>query len=220
MRVVEIAMWGLRHIVLVWAGLFLVGGLLSPWLLEPKGPGDVPSPYSMLIDGTWGLFFPVYDLVLAIGLSDDGYAPFILSHVIVFGILVALDYGITVIRHRTGFFRRVKAMPSAWRWLLRHLFLVWGLLQFIAGLAVVSLELEYDAGGLMTLAFFLFWFLRQPTFIGQWLLVQFGVELGSTTWPYVSLIAGLVLWIGVDFLINAVLRHARPEPESRSIGSA
>jgi hypothetical protein len=100
---------------------------------------------------------------------------------------------------------------SVIHWGLRHILLIWGLLAFIVGMAVVLLDLQYDSGDVGGLVHILFTLLGQPAFVAAWLLGKFGMAIQDSTTQYVALALGLIGCIAADLAIHALLRRARSE---------
>lgn len=100
---------------------------------------------------------------------------------------------------------------SVIRWCVRHIILIWGLLAFVAGMAITLLDLQYDGGGAGVLAHILFELLGQPAFVAAWLLGKFGMAIQDPTTQYVALALGLIGCVAVDLAIQVLLRGARSE---------
>lgn len=213
MNIGDIGMWCLRHLLLLWGGLFLLANLWGFLLLGPSGMDGLPSPLLLVIYITSAVFFFVYGALHALGIPEPGSVLPVTAAVVIFVIFVALDFAVGRMLRQRGAdgppSKTYAPAAGAGRFLLRHAILVWGVLQFLSGLAVVAMDLQYDAGGLETLAFFFFWFLGIPTLVGQWLLLNLGADFAPTTWPYASLLAGFVLCIVADALVNLLLKRAR-----------
>lgn len=100
---------------------------------------------------------------------------------------------------------------SAKGWCVRHVVLIWGLLVFVSGMAIVSLDLQYDSGGVETLVYLFFEFLGQPVFVAVWLLGKLGMGVEHPMTKYAAMTLGLMLCVVVDLGIQMLLRRARAE---------
>jgi hypothetical protein len=98
---------------------------------------------------------------------------------------------------------------SLWRGLLRHIIVAWGVLVFLSGMAVVHLDLQYDAGGLESLVFLFFLLLGQPAFVAGWLIEALGITASEFAMRNAALVLGLVLCVAADLGVQALLRQAR-----------
>lgn len=100
---------------------------------------------------------------------------------------------------------------SVVRWCLRHIILMWGLLVFFDGLAVLLLDLQYDSGDLGGFANILFGLLGLPVFLAGSLLVKLGMAVQHPSTQYAALALGLILCIIIDLAIQTLLRRRRGE---------
>lgn len=97
------------------------------------------------------------------------------------------------------------------RWCFRHIVLMWGLLIFVDGLAVLLLDLQYDSGDLGGLAVILFELLGLPVFLAAVLLNKLGMAAQHPSILYAALALGLVLCIIADLAVQTLLRRRRRE---------
>lgn len=203
--------WCFQHALLLFAGLFLIAfivQMLNFW----RDPQPSFGFAAMVYYGTLEVFFFIPGLLEAVGLEQpDSWAFKIAQVAIVVGVLVLADLAIHRLRRQL----RVDGKPN-WLsrifldlpWLiLRHLILVWGIVAFLSGLAVVLLDPQYDAGGIETFIVFAFLYLGQPVLVAQWLLQAVGVDFSQHAWPYASLVLGLLLWWAADFAVHRLYRR-------------
>jgi hypothetical protein len=210
--------WCFQHALLLFAGLFLIAfivQMLNFW----RDPQPSFGFAAMVYYGTLEVFFFVPRLLEAIGLAPDGLAFKVVQVAIIIGLLVAADLAIDRLRQRSRAVGKPNWLSRVFLdlpWLLlRHLILVWGIVAFFSGLAVVLLDPQYDAGGMETFVVFAFLYFGQPVLVAQWLLQAVGVDFSQHAWPYASLVLGLLLWWAADFVVHRLYR--RPQATGKQV---